>query len=232
MFDWLTATGALDDSLTWDRLAMRLALAILFGSLVAAAYCWKRAPQPIAPNLPVTLVLLSVLIAMVTQVVGDHIARAFSLVGALSIVRFRTVVEDTQDIAFVIFAVVVGMALGAGDIAVASIGTVAAMSVIAGAKAISTRWGKASNVMPIPAITQSELQIRTSAHGEFANTIHRMLAELNIPYAVHGVESVRGGSAYDWTIVLHASYSHELQSMVDGLARTDGVQSVQWKART
>ena len=58
--------------------------------------------------------LLSILIAMVTQVIGDNVARAFSLVGALSIVRFRTVVRDTVDTAFVIFAVAVGMAVGAG----------------------------------------------------------------------------------------------------------------------
>ena len=44
--------------------------------------------------------------------------------GALSIVRFRTVVRDTQDTAFVIFAVVVGMAVGASDLWVASIGLV------------------------------------------------------------------------------------------------------------
>ena len=50
---------------------------------------------------------------MVTQVIGDNVARAFSLVGALSIVRFRTVVRDTQDTAYVIFAVAVGMAVGA-----------------------------------------------------------------------------------------------------------------------
>ena len=61
----------------------------------------------------VTLVLLTILIAMVTQVIGDNVARAFSLVGALSIVRFRTVVRDTQDTAYVIFAVAVGMAVGA-----------------------------------------------------------------------------------------------------------------------
>jgi hypothetical protein len=47
------------------------------------------------------------------QVIGDNVARAFSLVGALSIVRFRTVVRDTQDTAYVIFAVAVGMAVGA-----------------------------------------------------------------------------------------------------------------------
>src|SRR2546430_10349771 len=57
-----------------------------------------------------------------TQVIGDNVARAFSLVGALSIVRFRTVVRDTQDTAFVIFAVIVGMASGANHLWVALIG--------------------------------------------------------------------------------------------------------------
>jgi len=66
-----------------------------------------------------------VLIAMVTQVIGDNVARAFSLVGALSIVRFRTVVQDTKDTAFVIFAVIVGMAVGAGQYTVAVCGLAA-----------------------------------------------------------------------------------------------------------
>ncbi len=62
--------------------------------------------------------LLTVLIAMVMLVIGNSVARAFGLVGALSIVRFRTVVSDTRDTAFVIFAVVIGMALGAGSVVV------------------------------------------------------------------------------------------------------------------
>lgn len=101
---------------------VRLSLAFLFGGLVSWIYCRTRKGEPIAASFPTTLVLLSVLIAMVTQVIGDNIARAFSLVGALSIVRFRTVVRDTQDTAYVIFAVVVGMAVGAKNPWVATIG--------------------------------------------------------------------------------------------------------------
>ena len=101
---------------------VRLALALLFGGLVSWIYCRTRKHEPITPSFPTTLVLLSVLIAMVTQVIGDNVARAFSLVGALSIVRFRTIVRDTQDTAYVIFAVVVGMAVGAKNPWVAIIG--------------------------------------------------------------------------------------------------------------
>jgi hypothetical protein len=101
---------------------VRLALSLLFGGAVSWIYCRTRKGEPISPSFPTTLVLLSVLIAMVTQVIGDNVARAFSLVGALSIVRFRTIVRDTQDTAYVIFAVVVGMSVGAKNPWVATIG--------------------------------------------------------------------------------------------------------------
>jgi hypothetical protein len=107
-----------------QAIAIRLAAALALGVAVAWVYRHSRDTRDGSPTFPATLVLLSVLIAMVTQVIGDNVARAFSLVGALSIVRFRTVVRDTQDTAFVIFAVVVGMAVGAGAPWVAAIGLV------------------------------------------------------------------------------------------------------------
>ena len=104
------------------QVAVRLLSALVLGTVVAWIYRRTRKGADISASFPVTLVLLCVLIAMVTQVIGDNVARAFSLVGALSIVRFRTVVRDTQDTAYVIFAVVIGMAVGARDLWVALIG--------------------------------------------------------------------------------------------------------------
>src|SRR6186997_3269311 len=98
----------------------RLIAAMVLGGIVAQIYRHSRA-EP-ASSFTVTLVLLAILIAMVTQVIGDNVARAFSLVGALSIVRFRTVVRDTRDTAFVIFSVAVGMAVGANHPTVALCG--------------------------------------------------------------------------------------------------------------
>ncbi len=93
---------------------LRLVTAMVLGGVVVFVYRRTRASNDTTPSFAVTLVLLTILIAVVTQVIGDNVARAFSLVGALSIVRFRTVVRDTQDTAYVIFAVAVGMAVGAG----------------------------------------------------------------------------------------------------------------------
>ena len=105
-------------------IAFRLVVAMVFGGVVAFVY--RRTRRVAAGSFTTTLLLLAILIAMVTQVIGDNVARAFSLVGALSIVRFRTVVRDTQDTAYVIAAVAVGMAVGAGHfwVAVAGIAVV------------------------------------------------------------------------------------------------------------
>jgi hypothetical protein len=106
---------------------VRLIVAMILGGVVMLIYRFTHAADETAPSLTITLVLLSILIAMVTQVIGDNVARAFSLVGALAIVRFRTVVRDTHDTAYVIFAVAVGMAAGTGHsvLAVSGIGVVA-----------------------------------------------------------------------------------------------------------
>jgi hypothetical protein len=77
--------------LSWDAILARLVLAFLAGWLVAVAYAWGRRNSLTGTTFPGTLVLMTILIAMVTQVIGDNAARAFGLVGALSTsVRFRS----------------------------------------------------------------------------------------------------------------------------------------------
>ena len=75
--------------------------------------------------------LLAPLISMVTMAVGQNVAAAFTLVGTLAIVRFRTAVRDTRDTVFVIFSVAVGMAMGTFNVDVALIGTLIVGCVIA-----------------------------------------------------------------------------------------------------
>jgi uncharacterized membrane protein YhiD involved in acid resistance len=126
MPEWLRQALGNGLSESWQLLSVRLVMALVLGCAVAGIHRVTRGRSlGQASTFPATLVLLCVLIAMVTQVIGDSVARAFSLVGALSIVRFRTVLRDTKDTAFVIFAVVVGMAVGAGQPLVAVLGMVA-----------------------------------------------------------------------------------------------------------
>jgi hypothetical protein len=123
MPDWLSALPTDPEQVALPLLLSRLGAAVLLGLGVASVYKGSHGrDRGATAGLATTLVLMSVLIALVSIVIGSSVARAFSLVGALSIVRFRTVVDDTRDTAFVIFAVVEGMAAGAGLFVVGALG--------------------------------------------------------------------------------------------------------------
>ena len=118
---WLSSSVDLTPKLAM-MIAVRVGGAFLLGVLVSLLYRWSRRGESSPTTFAITLVLLTGLIAVATQVIGNHMARAFGLVGALSVVRFRTVVKDTQDTAFVILAVVVGMSSGASELVVGLVG--------------------------------------------------------------------------------------------------------------
>jgi uncharacterized membrane protein YhiD involved in acid resistance len=200
------------------QVLIRLILAMLLGAVVTAVYRLTRAADEAAPSFTMTLVLLSILIAMVTQVIGDNVARAFSLVGALSIVRFRTVVRDTQDTAYVIFAVAVGMAVGAGHplLAVSGIGVVAAAAFL-------MRRG----VVALPGRHQTYVLKVKLALGRDANTV---LGETFDTYllARHliSIETTKQGVALELTYQAALRTEDAANELVKALNRLDGVQGI------
>jgi len=112
-----------EGSLEAWRVAANLGLACLLGLVVAGVYRFSCKSRAGASGLISTLILLSMLIAMVTIAIGQNAATAFTLLGTLAIVRFRTPVRDIRDTAFVIYAVAVGIAVGARNPEVALVGT-------------------------------------------------------------------------------------------------------------
>src|SRR5690606_29335821 len=69
----------------------------------------------------VTLLLLPLIISIIIMLVSDNVARAFSLAGVFTLVRFRTTISDTKDITFVFSTVAIGLATGMGYIVYAII---------------------------------------------------------------------------------------------------------------
>jgi uncharacterized membrane protein YhiD involved in acid resistance len=111
--------------ISWQQIATNLLLAFALGIIVSWVYRWTHRGFSYSVSFVHTLVLLSSITAFVMMVIGNSIARAFSLVGALSIIRFRTPVKDTRDTAFVFFSLGIGFAAGTGAYVIAVLGTVA-----------------------------------------------------------------------------------------------------------
>ena len=219
VLEWL-GVGPMTDHWPITFVLIRLVTATVLGGLVAWVYRSTRDPGDVTPSFTATLVLLSVLIAMVTQVIGDNVARAFSLVGALSIVRFRTVVRDTEDTAYVIFAVVVGMAMGAGNIVVGVVGLV----VVGIAAWIMRRRGRAA-IGPV-ADLPFELTVRLALGGDPEAVLGPTLSQHGVSRRLALVATARQGLAMDVAYRAGLGDESTAAALVTALNRLDGVQGV------
>jgi hypothetical protein len=196
---------------------VRLVGALLFGAIVAFIYRRTRPPGEASPSFTITLVLLSILIAMVTQVIGDNVARAFSLVGALSIVRFRTVVRDTQDTAYVIFAVAVGMAVGASHPTVAVIGLA-----IVGLAAWFMSRGRRRGAVDALYL----LQVRVGVGHDAESLLRSVLDTHARSRRLMSMSTARQGMALEVSYEAELADGSSAGELVKALNRLEGVQSV------
>ncbi len=104
--------------------AANLFVALVCGIIIALVYRMTYRGASYSSSFVNSLVLLAIITAVVILVIGNNLARAFGLVGAMSIIRFRTAVRDVQDIVFIFFSLSIGMAAGVGLNSVAIIGTI------------------------------------------------------------------------------------------------------------
>jgi hypothetical protein len=221
MPDFLTnvlAGGPLVSSAT---ILLRLVAALTMGFVVSWIYRFTRDKDSIAPSFPTTLILLSVLIAMVTEVIGDSVARAFSLVGALSIVRFRTVVRDTQDTAYVMFAVIVGMAMGANNLWIALIG----ITVVATAALLTMSRGQIS--ANGTAIQPDFLLSVLVGLGTDLQTLTPVCDRHIGKRLLRSFRTVRQGAALEAVYEVKMREGASAVELVRALNQRDGVQSVE-----
>jgi hypothetical protein len=202
---------------------VRLLMALVLGQIVAWIYRRTHKSADLSASFSVTLVLLAILIAMVTQVIGDNIARAFSLVGALSIVRFRTVVRDTQDTAYVIFAVVVGMSVGAKDLWVGVIG----IGVVGFAAYLMTAIGHAVIASP-PAFV---LHVRVGLGCDLEKLFGHLLDAHFEGRELMSLATVKQGGSLEVTYEARMRPSGSADELVKALSQIEGVQRVQVQRR-
>lgn len=210
----------------WDDILLRLSLAAAFGMAAGLAYfLTQRKSRAEAASFVATMVLLAILLGMVSMVIGSNIARAFALVGALSIVRFRTVVEDTRDTAFVIFAVVVGMAAGSGAYLVAAIG----IPIVGFVAWLLALWGR-SGELGAARSRPTALIVRLGAGIDPASGVATVLAKHAEDIQLTAVGTVRQGTALELTYTIRLRAADGAMALIADLNRTEGVQGVEWKS--
>jgi hypothetical protein len=107
---------------TVPDMLLNMSLALALGLLLASVYRYTHKGLSYSQSFTLTIVFVTTIVAIILMAIESSLARAFALVGALSIIRFRTVVKDTKDTAYVFAGLAVGMAAGTSNYALAVLG--------------------------------------------------------------------------------------------------------------
>ncbi|MDQ2655505.1 MAG: DUF4956 domain-containing protein [Chloroflexota bacterium] len=164
-----------------------------------------------------TLVMMGMIISLVMLVVGSNIARAFALVGALSIIRFRNAIKETRDVGFIFFAMAIGMAIGTRFYLLAVVATAA----ISAAMILMERldWFKLD-------VRSQILKVQTPAGDDFSRQIDDVLLKFTSQSELVSMESIRGGALTELTYSVRLKNNARPAEFIGALQQASGGQKV------
>lgn len=202
-FDDLSGTYSVAD------ITMAMVLSGVLAIIIGLTYRATHRGVSYSQTFVQTLVMMSMVVSLVMLIVGSNLARAFSLVGALSIVRFRNAVKETRDVGFIFLAMAVGMATGTRFYSLAAVGAV----VICGAIVLMTRMdlfrlNLASQIVKV------QLPPGTDPAAQLNDVFLQMTQQANLV----SIESIRGGALSEYM------YSVRLKSNIDPSALLNALQ--------
>ncbi len=119
LFNLFQATG----ELSLESIILNIAVSALIGVFIYVSYMITHKGTIYSKKFNASLVVMTVLTGTVMTVIGNNIALSLGMVGALSIVRFRTAIKDSRDTLYIFWTVIVGICCGVGDYLVAAIGS-------------------------------------------------------------------------------------------------------------
>lgn len=110
--------------LTLQDVFINFAAAAVIACLIYISYKVSHSGAVYSERFNVSLVMLTLITTLVMNVIGNNIALSLGMVGALSIVRFRTAIKDPRDTAYIFWAIAVGICCGVSDYLIAGAGSV------------------------------------------------------------------------------------------------------------
>lgn len=211
-FDFSTILDFQDLSGTFSvtDVLLSLLLSFVLTSIVGVVYQKTHRHISYSQSFVQTLVLVGMVIAVIMLVVGSNIARAFALVGALSVIRFRNAVKETRDVGFLFLAMAIGMTCGTRFYVLA----IAATAVICVVLLLMCRfdWFRAN-------VQRQVIKVQVPADGtadsgeSYAELVEKILAAHCTSFELISAESVRGGALteFSYTAQMRSSTKpHEL----------------------
>tara|TARA_B100001123_G_C15269695_1_gene1009815 strand:+ start:53 stop:736 length:684 start_codon:yes stop_codon:yes gene_type:complete len=200
---------------SYPEMLFNLGISFMVGMVISWIYKITHRGLSYSQSFVLTIVFVTLITSMVIMVIGNNLARAFALVGALSIIRFRTVVKDTKDTAFVFLGLAAGLAAGTSNYFLAISGTaiISAVAIIL----YYTDYGS---------LYKSEFIIRyISATGK-DDQHSKVLQKFTKSSSLLHVEPTGDGKAVRISLDVEMKPGVSHQDLVSNLNKTEGVSDV------
>ncbi|MEM0961836.1 MAG: DUF4956 domain-containing protein [Bacteroidota bacterium] len=201
--------------LATGQIILNVLVALGCGLTVAALYRWSYRGTSYSATFVSSLVTLAMITAVVIMAIGNNLARAFGLVGAMSIIRFRTAVKDTQDLAFIFLSLAIGLAAGVGFHRLALVAT----ALIGGTLWVLGRSGFGTTERNEYLVEFTALGTDGEAPWTDALDSHTRRARLLHTRTV-------GGNRTEVAFLVVLKRSADAQRLTAALGRVEGVESV------
>ncbi len=130
MQELLAQVADLSPDISIPDVLTNLLVAVVLSLTIFISYWYTHVGTAYSRKFNVSLITLAILTATVMMVIGSNIALSLGMVGALSIVRFRTAIKDSRDTTYIFWAITVGIGCGAGFYPVAIIGSMAVFIIL------------------------------------------------------------------------------------------------------
>ena len=109
--------------LSTEQILLNFLVSIILATVIYLAYRYSHSKAVYSQRFNVSLCMLTIVTTMVMNVIGNNIALSLGMVGALSIVRFRTAIKDPRDSVYIFWSIVVGICCGVSEYTIAGIGS-------------------------------------------------------------------------------------------------------------
>ena len=208
-----------DLSGTFSVLDVALAMSLSFVLSVVIGLVYRATHRNVSysQSYVQTLVILGMLISLIMLVVGSNIARAFALVGALSVVRFRNAIKETRDVGFIFLVMGVGMAAGTRFYVLAVVAALAICLVIV----IMHRFDWfALNVQ------RQVVKVQVPSDEDYTHTIQDVLISRTDEFELVSMESIRGGALTELMYTVRIKKGSEPGDLIAALRARNAGQPV------
>ncbi len=207
------ATGEIADSLTILSVVEILVSSIVIGFVISLVYLLTHKKEGYSQSFCVTIILLAPIVGMVILLIGNNVARAFSLAGAFALIRFRSAPGDPKDIAFVFMSVVMGLACGMGYWLYAGVATIIICLVII-ILHITNFAGKKGD--------SYELKITVPETLNYVGAFDETLGKYTKSFKLIRVKSVDFGALFELTFSVDLKDDKQMREMLDDLRAMNG----------